>query len=470
MPHVTRRDLFDSIGDGLFGAALALLGGHTARAAPAGGPRRYDAKAKTPHFAPKAKHVIQFFMNGGPSQIDLFDPKPALAKYSGDVPKELIGKVERIDQSGGLMPSPFRFARHGKCGMELSELLPHLAAQVDDIALVRSMTTTHFNHEPALYLMQMGKPFPTRPTLGSWVVYGLGSECEDLPAYVVLDDPLGLPLTGLVNWQSGWLPPVYQGTRIRSEGPPLINWKPEEEYPAGVQEAARLLLLRLSEAHRDQRPAQPDLDARMASYELAARMQTAASDVLDLSSEQAVTRESYGLDQEETASYGRRCLMARRLIERGVRIVQIYMKQSPWDHHSGLEEGLRRTCRQTDKPVTALIRDLKQRGLLESTLVIWGGEFGRLPLAQGKNPGRDHGPEGFSIWMAGGGIRGGVVHGTTDDLGYRVAERPVTVHDFHATVLHLLGLDHRKLIYAHHGREESLTDVAPARVVQEILS
>jgi hypothetical protein len=331
------------------------------------------------------------------------------------------------------------------------------------------MFTTSFNHGPSLHIMHGGRMFPDRPTLGAWVLYGLGSENQDLPAYVVLDDPKGLPIGGIENWQSGWLPPMFQGTRLRSEGSPLLCLRAQEEYPSRIQELQQSHLRRIAAAHRDSRPGQPDLDARIASYELAARMQLAAPDALDISQETKATQEMYGLsDSPDTASYGRRCLMARRLVERGVRFVQIYIDSQIWDHHSDLEKGMRECCARTDKPVGALLADLKQRGLLESTLVIWGGEFGRLPLSQ-STTGRDHGPRGFSVWMAGGGIRGGTVYGATDEIGYKAVESPVSVQDFHATILHLLGLDHQELVYDHHGLDERLTSVLPARVVHEIL-
>ena len=478
-PGVSRRDFFSRVGDGLYGASLAYLFGRDlvlpepAQAAMRSG-GVYDLKPRLPDFEPQAKAVIHLFMNGGPSQVDLFDPKPLLQKYAGQPPsRELANDIEFIDEAGGMMPSPFRFAKHGDSGIEISELLPHLAQNVDEIALVRSMFGDHFNHEPALYLMQTGGLISGRPTLGAWVVYGLGSENQNLPAYVVLDDPKGLPINGIQNWQSAWLPPVYQGTRMRSKGSPLLNLKPRQEYPGPVAEMARSFLRRLDVAHRDQRPGQPELDARITNYELAARMQISATDALDISQEDEATQELYGLNNELTASYGRRCLMARRLVERGVRFVQIYIESQIWDTHSELEKGLRYSCGKTDKPIGALLTDLKRRGLLDSTLIVWGGEFGRMPLAQfqeSNRAGRDHGPGGFTVWMAGGGIKGGSVYGATDDIGYKAAENRVSVHDLHATILHQLGMDHEKLVYERNGLGERLTGVEPARVVQEILA
>lgn len=477
----SRRDFFSRLASGVHGAALAWLFGRDLfdasplQASPEEALRAHDLKPRPPNFPGKAKAVIHLFMNGGPSQVDLFDPKPALQKFAGAAaPRDILNQIEFTNEVGGLLPSPFKFLRGGRCGMEISELLPHLAQRADDIALIRSMHGEHFNHEPALYLMHSGRTLPGRPSLGAWVTYGLGSENQNLPGYVVLDDPKGLPINGIQNWQSGWLPPVYQATRFRSEGPPVLNLTPSEELPNALLEAERRLLRRLDVSHRKSRPSQPDLDARISAYELAARMQLAASDALDLSQESEQTRQMYGLDQEQTASYGKRCLMARRLVERGVRFVQIFIESQIWDSHSNLAESLRYACGKTDKPAAALLADLKQRGLLDSTLVIWGGEFGRMPLSQTRGDpnmaGRDHGPNGFSLWMAGGGIKGGVTYGSTDDIGHKAAENRVSVHDFHATMLHLLGMNFRDLVHERHGLKERLTDQFPARVVTEILA
>jgi len=466
---ISRRGLFTRMIDGVHGAALAALAvADQARAA------NYDLTAKQPHFAPKAQAVIHLFMNGGPSQVDLFDPKPALKKFAGTAPsRDIVNQIEFADQIGVMMPSPFEFKRYGKCGMEMTELLPNMGTVVDEIAFIRSTYGEHFNHEPSLYLMHSGRTLPGRPSLGAWVTYGLGSVNQNLPAYVVLDDPKGLPINLTQNWQSGWLPPIYQGTRFRSEGLPLLNLKPPEDLPSPLVEAQRDLLRSLDEAHRTSRPGYGDLDARIASYELAARMQLSATDALDLSKETEATREMYGLNEEATQSYGRRCLMARRLVERGVRFVQIFIEGQIWDNHSDLEKSLKYCCGKTDKPIAALIRDLKQRGLLDSTLILWGGEFGRMPISQirtGGTAGRDHGPGGFTTWMAGGGVKGGTIHGATDEIGYKAVENRVSVHDFHATMLHLLGLRFRDLTFTRHSLPERLTDQYPARVVSEILA
>jgi hypothetical protein len=470
-PKPSRRDFFSSVTNGLHGAALAsLLSGDLY----AGNSRVYDLKPQKSHFPGKAKAVIQLFMNGGPSQVDLFDPKPTLTRLAGTAPsRELSFAISNGQAPGVLMPSPYSFKKAGKSGMDISSALPHLAECVDDIAVIKSMYGEHANHEPALFLMHTGRTIASRPAIGSWVTYGLGTENQNLPAYVVLDDPKGLPINGISNWQSAWLPPLYQGTRFRTEGPPVLNLESRPEIPTPLVEAERNLLRKLDAAHLAARPHQPELDARISSYELAARMQMAASDALDVNKESQATREAYGLNDPVTASYGKRCLMARRLVERGVRFVQLYIESQIFDSHDNLESSLNYACGKTDKPAAALLKDLKQRGLLDSTLVVWGGEFGRLPMSQGgtgKNAGRDHGPNGFSVWMAGGGVKGGVTYGETDDIGFKSVENRVSVHDFHATILNQLGLRHRDLVYERHGLSERLTDQFPARVVTEILS
>ena len=414
-------------------------------------------------------------MNGGPSQMDLFDPKPVLTKHHGEayfdkVAADLTGP----EQAGGLMKSPFQFAQYGKSGMWVSELLPYLSKHVDDLCMVRSMFTTHPNHEPALFQIHSGRTIPGRPSLGSWVVYGLGSENQSLPAYVVLDDPLGLPVNGQQNWHAGFLPPVYQGTRIRTNGSPILNLRPEREESSSMVDAARGLLSRLDEIHKRQHPRQLQLDARISSYELAARLQVEASDALDVSKESEATRQAYGIGEDATDSYGRRCLMARRLVERGVRFVQLYINGQIWDNHNQLESGMRSASERTDKPVAALLQDLKDRGMLDGTLVIWGGEFGRMPIAQLegglKNAGRDHNPRGFSLWMAGGGVKRGITYGSTDDLGYESVENKVSVADWHATILHLIGMDYQRLVFDDNGLKEKLTSQFEANVVKAILA
>jgi hypothetical protein len=475
---MSRRGFFGQIGAGLHGAALTALlsrdlyGSELMHAGPA-----QDLRPRPPHFAPKARAVIHLFMNGGPSPMDLFDPKPTLDRLHGQPHfSQIAGEIENVKNAGAILRSPFTFRRCGRSGTWVSEVMPHLARQVDDIALIRSMYTTNLTHEPALYLIQSGKMGPGRPSLGSWVIYGLGSANQNLPAYVVLDDPLGLPINGVDNWQAGFLPPLFQGTRFRSTGSPVLNLRPEVQRPQEVVQAERDLLARLDRVHQRNRPHQPDLDARIAGYELAARMQLAATDALDLSRESPATLRLYGVGAAPTDSYGRRCLIARRLVERGVRFVQLYINGQIWDNHTELASGLRAACARTDQPVAALLQDLKQRGLLDSTLVVWGGEFGRLPIAQlppdgnERRAGRDHNKNAFCTWLAGAGVRGGTVYGVTDELGLAAVEGRVSVPDWHATILHLLGLHHDELFVERDGLKEKLTGVSPARVVKEILA
>ncbi len=477
-PHVSsmsRRRVCTSIASGLSGAALLHLLGKDLRASEHRGSP--DVRPRSTHFPAKAKSVIHLFMNGGPSQMDLFDPKPELDRHHGESYFDRIaGEVENVQDAGALMRSPFKFARHGKCGMWVSNALPHLTRHVDDIALIRSLHTTNITHEPALYIIQTGQMPTGYPTLGSWVVYGLGSECQNLPAYVVLDDPLGLPINGVENWNAGFLPPIYQGTRFRSTGSPVLNLRPETPDAPEIALMQRDLLSRLDRLHQRQRPAQPNLDARIASYALAARMQMSATDALDLSQETAQTLAMYGIGSEPTDSYGRRCLMARRLVERGVRFVQLFINAQIWDNHTGLATDMQAACDRTDLPIAGLLQDLGQRGLLDETLIIWGGEFGRLPIAQlpkdkdERKAGRDHNKNAACCWFAGGGVKGGTTYGTTDDLGFAAVENRVSVPDYHATILHLLGLNHEELFVNEHGLKEKLTGVQPAHVVQDIIA
>ena len=484
---MTRRRFFERISDGIYGTALAtllsqdlyggldLLASDSPRDAglPPGHRRVYDLKPGKRDFPAKTKAVIHLFMNGGPSQVDLFDPKPALDQHNGQT-HSIAGGQTNIDHTGKLMRSPFTFKQYGKSGAWVSDLMPHLAQHVDDIAIIRSMYTVHFNHEQGLFMIHSGRAISGRPSLGSWAVFGLGTENQNLPAYVVLDDPLGLPINGVWNWQSGFLPPIYQGTRFRSVGSPILDLEPNAPKSPGEISAERDLITKLDQIHKRSRPNQLQLDARIASYQLAARLQLEANYALDLSKESPATLEMYGIGKELTNSYGRRCLMARRLVERGVRFVQLYINSQIWDNHSHLEVEMKTAAQRTDQPVGALLQDLKQRGLLDGTLVIWGGEFGRMPIAQvvegSQSVGRDHDPKGFSLWMAGGGVKEGIVYGSTDELGYEAVENKVSVTDWHATILHLLGLDYRKLVFDQSGLEEKLTSVYEARIVKEILA
>ncbi len=469
-----RRAWLARASGGILGAALACL---LRDKAAAFSPGTAELSPKPPHHEPRARAVIQLFMNGGPSQMDLFDPKQELERRHGEAYFDKIaGEVENATAAGAIMRSPFRFSQHGQSGAWVSELLPHTAQVVDELAFIRSMYTDNLTHEPALWIIHSGHMLPGQPTLGAWVTYALGSENQNLPAYVVLDDPQGLPVNGVQNWQSGYLPPIYQGTRFRAVGSPVLNLHPQFEEPEAVTALERDLLAALDRRHRDARPGQPALDGRLASYELAGRMQLAASDALDLSGETQSTLDAYGIGREPTDSYGRRCLIARRLVERGVRFVQLFIAGQIWDNHNHLSSELRKACEQTDQPIAALVADLRQRGLLESTLVLWGGEFGRLPIAQlpadgnEAQAGRDHNKNAFTVWLAGGGVRGGVTFGATDELGLAAVENRVSVADWHATIYHLLGLDYENVYYERNGLRQRLTGVKPARVVTEIIS
>ncbi len=478
-PPLNRRAWFQTVAGGVYGAALAnLLGPEMLRADPATEALgRNRLASREPHFPARAKSVIQLFMNGGPSQMDLLDPKPELTRRHGQSYFDKIaGEVENVRSAGAILRGQFPFAQYGESGQWISDRLPHLARCADDLAILRGMYTTNLTHEPALNIIQSGQMRTGYPVMGSWVVYGLGSENQNLPAYVVLDDPEGLPVNGIENWTAGFLPPEFQGTRFRSKGQPVLNLRPDPEDPPALALAARDFLSRIDRRHLAARPHQAALEARISSYELAARMQLAAGDALDLESENAATRALYGIGQGPTDSYGRRCLIARRLVERGVRFVQIFINGQIWDHHGAIESGLRSACLKTDQPIGGLLTDLKQRGLLDSTLVVWGGEFGRLPIAQlgddrnEKNAGRDHNKNAFTTWMAGAGVRGGTVHGATDELGMAAVAGKVSVPDWHATILHLLGLNHEELFLERNGLKEKLTGVASARIVREILA
>jgi hypothetical protein len=424
----------------------------------------------TPHHEPRAKSVVCLFQHGGPSQMDLFDAKPELSRFSG---KPYPGQIEvHFDQAvKNLLGSPFRFRPHGQCGMELSELLPYTGQVADDITLVRSMTTTSVDHESALRLIHSGSFFAGKPSVGSWVVYGLGSLRDELPAYVVLSDPGGLPTDGTKNWSAGFLPAIYQGTPFRPSGSPVLHL----ETPADVLPEARRrqldFLRSLNADHLGRHPENSELEARITNYELAARMQTSVPEALDISHESKETQALYGLDHPDTAEYGKRCLIARRLIERGVRFVQVFLSGQPWDTHSNNAQSLKGLCAKTDKPSAALVQDLKRRGLLDSTIVLCTGEFGRLPVSQGTD-GRDHNRRAFSLWLAGGGFKRGYVHGATDEFGYQAVTDVVRVHDLHATLLDALGLDHEQLTYPHEGRDDNLTDsvVTNAEVIDKLLA
>ena len=467
--HPTRREALSRLGGGFGALVVAALLDESLAPAQTSSPVRsvFDVRPRPPHFPARARAVIQLFMHGGPSHVDLLDPKPLLARHDGQPPPKEVADDEKL--TGNLLKSPYRFSRHGASGLEFSETLPKIARHADEIAVVRSMFTMHRNHEQAIWAMHTGLTIAGRPSLPAWIAYGLGTENQNLPAYVVLPEAKGLPVDGIRNWSSGWLPPIYQGTPFRAQGMPVLNLKPHTPRPAAVERGRLDLLSQLNADHRSRHPEELELDARIASFELAARMQLSATDALDLSQESQATQTLYGLDTPVTRSYGTRCLMARRLVERGVRFVQLFMAGQPWDTHANNAAGTRSCCEQTDLPIAGLLTDLKQRGLLEETLVVWGGEFGRTPNAQGKD-GRDHHPYGFSIWLAGGGIQGGQTYGATDDFGYHSVTDRCHVSDLHATILHLLGLDAQRLSFARQGRDERLTDVHPAKVLTRLLA
>ncbi len=436
--------------------------------------QRFSLEPKLPPLQPRANAMISLFMQGGPSHMDLFDPKPELDKLDG---KPFPGKIKydnAAQASTTVLASPWKFEKRGQCGAEVSELLPHTAGVIDDIAVIRSMRTGVNNHGQSIHALNSGRILPGRPALGSWLTYGLGSESQNLPAFVVLTDPRGLPVEGVRNWSNGWLPSLFQGTVVRPREPRILNLDAPAHLKGATQEKYLSYLERLNREHLAEHPGELDLEARIASYELAARMQTAAKEALDISGESEATKKLYGLDEDATKEYGARCLIARRLVERGVRFVQIFTKNQFWDHHGSIRSALPASCKMTDKPAAALVKDLKQRGLLDTTLVHWGGEMGRLPVIQNdtgaSRVGRDHNTYGFTMWLAGGGIRGGHVHGATDEFAHHAVEDVVNHYDYHATMLRLFGLDHEKLTYKRNGREQSLIDGQPGKIVEGLLA
>ena len=435
---------------------------------------RFDLKPKQPQFEPQAKAMISLFQHGGPSHMDLTDPKPELQKYGGTDYKGDIQYSFSEQASKKLLASPFKFRKHGECGTEVSELVPHLGEIVDDICLIRSMHTGANGHEVSIRYFHAGIPGVVgRPTLGSWLTYALGSETQELPAYMVLTDPGGLPVDGVSNWSNGFMPSMFQGTVLRPKEPRILNLDAPSHLRGELQRQNLDLLQALNLRHLERHPGEADLEARIASYELAAHMQTAAREALDISQETKATQELYGLDRDKTREYGTRCLIARRLVERGVRFVQLFLGGQPWDNHGNIATNLPRICQRTDRPAAALVKDLKQRGLLDITIVHWGGEIGRLPVTQDYGDpelaGCDHNGQGFSIWLAGGGIKPGMVYGETDEFGHRAVTDVVTPNDYQATLLHLFGLDHQQLAYHYNGQEQTITANRSARVVKELL-
>jgi hypothetical protein len=466
-----RRDFLTRSGSGFGLLALMSLLTRDGRASAEGEKAVNPLAARAAHFKPTAKNVIWCFLDGGPSHIDLFDPKPELDKLNG---QPLPGSFKRPVTSMGrtaytpLLGSKRKFKKHGDSGQWVSDWYPEIATCVDDIAFVKSCYADGLNHVGSICQMNTGSVLGGRPCLGSWTMYGLGSESDNLPGYVVLLDYPEDPPGGSRNWSTGFMPASYQGTRFRDGKTPVLHLEPPSAESAESQRAKLDFIQELNRAHHATRTEDSDLGARIAAYELAYKMQSAAPEAVDLAKETDETKKLYGLDDKPTERFGRNCLLARRLVERGVRFVQLYSGSgSKWDAHSDVEGNHAKYCKETDKPIAGLLKDLKRRGLLDSTLVIWGGEFGRTPLSESGN-GRDHNPYGFTIWLAGGGIKGGISYGTTDEIGLYAVENRVHVHDLHATILHCLGLDHRKLTYFYNGRDERAT-INGGKVVKELL-
>jgi hypothetical protein len=469
---VNRRHFFDTCGVGVGKIALASLLAESSvlRAGAAATPETMFPKSA--HFAGKARAVIQLFMAGAPSQLELFDHKPELAKLEGKpLPPSVIGgqRYAFIRPDAAVLGPRFKFAKHGRSGTEISEVLPFLSQIVDDIALVRSCKTDQFNHAPAQIFMNTGFSQPGRPSIGSWTTYGLGCESRDLPAFVVMSTGSGVS-GGAACWSSGFLPTIHAGTRFRNQGDPILNVTSPDGVDASLQRDTLDVVRNLNARHL-RIEGDPEIGTRMANYEMAYRLQTSAPELMDLRAESPETLRLYGCDPAK-ASFARACLLARRMVERGVRFITIY--HEGWDAHSNVSSNVENNCKTTDQASAALVQDLKQRGLLDSTLVVWGGEFGRTPMVEtnpllGRSLGRDHHPQAFSMWLAGGGIRGGISYGATDEMGFHVVENEVHVHDLQATILHTLGLDHERLTYHYAGRDFRLTDVH-GKVVKPLLS
>lgn len=474
----TRREFVWEMGGGFAGLALTGLlanDGFFANHAYANETNRISnpLSLKQPHFRPRAKSCIFLMMNGAPSQVDTFDFKPELVKYAG---KQLPAEKKFINSGGRKMgyltPAWRPFRPGGESGLLISDYFPHVRKHADKLCVINSCHTDSHAHGSALVAMNTGKTLIGRPSLGSWCVYGLGTENENLPGYVVMLDKRGGPIGGQPNWSSGFMPATYSGTLFRPVGDPILDLKGPKHISGEIQREQLNLLAKLNQKHLDARPGGQDLDARIKSYELAYRMQTATPEAVDLSQETQNTLDMYGVGRTPTDEYGRNCLIARRLVERGVRFIQLYSGgghlEETWDAHESIEKNHGRHGKEVDQPIAALLTDLEQRGLLDETLVIWGGEFGRMPFSEGKDsPGRNHNPYGFSMWLAGGGIKGGTTYGETDEFGFEAILNKVHLHDLHATLLHALGLDHENLTYFRQGRQESLTDVA-GNVINEI--
>jgi hypothetical protein len=479
----SRREFLTRAGGGLGMLALSDLlnqGGMLSSEANAASEPRNPLAPKAPHFPSKAKSVIWLFINGGPSHVDTWDYKPELEKRDG---KELEGFDNAtgffVDQVGPLMKSPFKFTQHGESGTWVSEIFPNLAKQVDKMAFVHSCWTDSNNHSPALFKINTGMTRMGFPCLGAWCTYGLGTESQDLPAFVVMYDTLGrgIPKGHAQNWGAGFLPGIYQGTALKPQGAPIEDLERPGDMSDGQQRAQLDLVAKLNRRRLAQTPAESELAARIETFELAYRMQMAAPEALEVDKETDATKKLYGLDHPKCGHFARQCLTARRMVERGVRFVQIYSggmeNERSWDGHANIAQNHSGFAAETDQPIAALLADLESRGLLDSTLVIWGGEFGRLPIVQrqknGSQSGRDHNPHAFTTWFAGGGVKGGTHYGETDEIGHKAAVDRVSVHDLHATILHLMGLDHKRLTYRYNGRDFRLTDVS-GELITKILA
>ena len=463
-PHrefvTTRREFLTRTGGGFGGLALAHLLAQDALASSGGGSSPFDPRPT--HHVARAKSVIFLFMDGGPSHLDLFDPKPAVNRFAGQkLPKHIRRPYLPMGETDSpILRSPRTWTRCGEGGLPVSDWMPHVGKCMDDIALIRSCQSDGLLHVRGVCMMNTGSIEAGRPSLGAWCSYGLGSESDSLPSFVVLLDSNSEPPGGPRNWGTGFMPATYQGTRFREGNAPILDLNPQPSIGSKQQRRELDLVAELNRLHAERHPADSRLEARIESYELAYRMQSAAPDAVDLSRESEQTKELYGLGHKSTATYGSMCLLARRLVERGVRFVQLYNGSgSKWDAHSKIESNHATRCRSCDQPIAALLTDLKDRGLLDETLVVWGGEFGRTPQSE-KGDGRDHNPFGFTMWMAGGGVRGGQIIGETDEFGLHAIEDPYHVHDIHATILHLLGMDHERLTFRHSGRDDRLTDTA----------
>jgi hypothetical protein len=475
----SRRHFLCAGSAGLSSLALSyLLQQDEAQAKPAkpiAEKKSFDLEPKEPPFEPRAKAMISLWMQGGPSHHDLTDPKPLMKEWDGKTFPGEIKYDNAAQASSKVFATPWQFTPRGECGMELSELIPEIAGVADDICLIRSMKTGVNNHGQSIRALINGRILGGRPTIGSWLTYALGSETQNLPAYMALIDPGQLPVMGVENWSNGFLPAIYQGTVIRAQEPRILNLQPPQHLRGEVQDRSLAFLKKLNDKHYEQRPGQLDLEARIRSYELAARMQTAAAEAMDLSKESKSAQKMYGMmDGGDTAEYGSRCLIARRLVERGVRFVQVFTQNQLWDSHGSIISRLPAACKKVDKGSAALVADLKQLGLLDTTVVQWGGEMGRLPVIQNDagraKLGRDHNTYGFSHWYAGGGFKAGHVHGATDEWGHYAVEGTVNHFDIHATLMRLFGIDDKELTYRWGGRLQSLTDGQEGKVVEEVLS